>query len=76
MAHVKVKDQPHLYRDDRSNGIININEDEYSEYKRKKRVASALEEQKDLVTNRLNKIENDVNALKSGINQILELLKP
>lgn len=75
MTRLKVKDHPHLYRDTRSNGIINANQDEYNEYLMRKRKAQQIQEEKETTENRLNKIESEVSELKHGINQILELLK-
>ncbi len=75
MSRVKVKDEPFLYRDAQSNGIINSNAAAYNEYRKKKRQAELLEEEKHNAESRLNKLEKDVSELKDGITQILELLK-
>lgn len=75
MNRLKVKDQPYLFRDAESNGIINTNDLEYNEYVRKKNLSKLLEEEKLSTETRLNKIESEVSELKNGINQILELLK-
>jgi hypothetical protein len=75
MTRLKVKEQPFLYRDVASNGIINMDESAYTEHLRKKRLAERVQEEKFNSEARLNKLETDVLELKSGINQILELLK-
>lgn len=75
MNRLKVKDQPFLFRDTQSNGIINTDDIEYAEYLRRKRQSKILEEEKLGTETRLNKLESDVSELKDGINQILELLK-
>lgn len=75
MARLKVKDSPFLFRDEDSNGIINSDESAYVEYLKRKRTTSRLEEEKASSEARLNRIENEVSELKTGINQILELLK-
>jgi hypothetical protein len=75
MNRLKVKDEPYLLRDVESNGIINTNDTEYKEYARKKRQSKILEEERLTTEARLNKIESEVGELKTGINQILELLR-
>jgi hypothetical protein len=75
MNRLKVKDDPHLFRDTESNGIINTNQAEYNEYLRRKKQSKFVEEEKLLTEARLNNIESEVSELKQGINQILELLK-
>ena len=75
MSRLKVKDEPFLYRDAQSNGIINSNDAAYNEYLKRKRKTQLLEEEKHNAEARLNKLENDVSELKDGIAQILELLK-
>lgn len=75
MSRLKVKDEPFLYRDAQSNGIINSNDAAYNEYRKKRHQAELLEEEKHTAETRLNKLEKDVSELKDGITQILELLK-
>ena len=75
MNRLKVKDDPYLFRDVNSNGIINTNDAEYDEYARKKRQIKILEEERLNTEARLNKIESEVGELKQGISQILELLR-
>ena len=75
MSRLKVKDEPFLYRDAQSNGIINSNDAAYNEYLKRKHTMQLLEEEKHSAEARLNKLEEDVAVLKMGITQILELLK-
>jgi hypothetical protein len=75
MNRLKVKEDPYLFRDVDSNGIINTNDAEYNEYARKKKQIRILEEDRLNTEARLNKIESEVGELKQGINQILELLR-
>lgn len=72
---LKVKDEDGLYRDTGSQGILNLNDVEYQKHKQTKEFLKKkqLEERnKDL---RLNNLEKEVLSLKSGIQQILEILK-
>ena len=65
--YVKVKDHLGLVRDPRTNAILNTNKSEYDEYmKAKKKNASKSE--------RVEKLETDVNDIKSDLNEIKSLL--
>ena len=65
--YVKVKDHLGLVRDPRTNAILNTNKSEYDEYmKVKKKNASKSE--------RVEKLETDVNDIKSDLNEIKSLL--
>jgi hypothetical protein len=70
----RVQDYPQYYRDGRSGGIIHDNDAEYLEYKKKKMAQKRVSEQKQSLDTRLNNLEKEVEGLKTGINQILELL--
>lgn len=75
MQRLKVKDNPKLIRDANSNGIINTDTLAYKDYLRKKKLLEQNELEKQDTKNRINKLETDVEFLKTGITQILELLK-
>ena len=65
--YVKVKDHLGLVRDPRTNAILNTNKSEYDEYmKAKKKNASKSE--------RVEKLETDVNDIKNDLNEIKSLL--
>lgn len=65
---LKVEDTNHLYRDSKSNGIINTDTQAYQNYLRSKQI----NQRKD---NRIESLENDVNSLKSDLKDIKSLLQ-
>lgn len=71
---IKVQDYPQYYRDGRSGGIVHDNDTEYQEYRKKKIAQKRVQEEKHSLDTRLNNLEKEVEGLKTGINQILELL--
>ena len=75
MDRLKVKDNPNLQRDTKSNGIINTDESAYKQYIINKRKNKLLEEQKRNTEERINNLEDELKNLKNGINRILEILK-
>ena len=58
---IKIKGLPNFVRDPDTGAVININDEEYRQKKKKEE--------------RLNKIESDVNELKDTLNEILTLLR-
>ena len=65
--YVKVKDSLSLVRDPRTNAIINTSKSEYDEYmKARKKNASKSE--------RVERLETDVNDIKNDLNEIKSLL--
>ena len=61
MRKIKVEGEPHLVRDLDSNAIINTNKSEYDKFVEKSR-------QK----NKINKIEEELNEIKSLLKQLLK----
>jgi hypothetical protein len=68
MNYLKIKDNNDLIRDSHSNAIININMTEYDKYIEIKNV-------KNKSSQRIEKIESDLNTLKNSIDEIKDLLK-
>jgi hypothetical protein len=68
MEKIKVKDHLNLYRDPKSNAIINSNMKEYQNYMTMKK---AKEEESLKIQN----IEDDLNLLKNDITEIKNLLR-
>lgn len=68
MDLVKVKDKNGLYRDEYSNGIVNMNENEYKTY---------IENYKKTYNGKqkIKNLENDVNSIKNDLSEIKELLR-
>ena len=65
---VKIKDHENLLRDPLSNGIVNINDNEYDEYVARREAAQKAKEQS------VN-MEEDLANLKGEMNEIKSLLK-
>jgi len=72
---LRAKDFPEFYRDPKTNGIVHDDDAAYQEYRKKKLTKKQEMAQKQAHETRLNNLESEVRELKSGINQILELLK-
>lgn len=68
-------DHKGLYRDPNSNGIVNMDDEAYREYKKQKIRREKKLEIEAAREQRINKLESDVEELKDGVNQILEILK-
>lgn len=68
MEFIKVKDKNGLYRDEYSNGIVNMNENEYKTYIENYK-KSYNEKQK------IKNLENDVNSIKNDLSEIKDLLR-
>lgn len=66
--YLKVEGHNHLVRDVQSNAIINTNKDGYQSYK-------ALKNAKEREKSRIDNIENDLNSLKSDLDEIKSLLR-
>ena len=68
MDLVKVKDRSGLYRDEYSNGIVNMNENEYKTY---------IENYKKCYNEKqkIKNLENDVNSIKNDLSEIKDLLR-
>lgn len=75
MDRLKVKDNPGLQRDVKSNGILNTDDNAYKQYLLNKSKNKKIEEEKRNTQERINNLENELKQLKTGIAQILELLK-
>lgn len=72
---LKVENEKELYRDSSSNAILNLDDSAYLRHKQSKEFAKRKREEENKKEVRLNNLEKDVQSLKVGIQQILELLK-
>jgi hypothetical protein len=66
--YLKVEGHNHLVRDVQSNAIINTNKEGYQSYK-------SLKNSKEREKCRIDNIENDLNSLKSDLDEIKSLLR-
>ena len=67
MDKIKVENESHLYRDAKTNAIVNTSITEYQNYVQTRKV-------KEKEVKRIEGIENELNNLKSDINDIKSLL--
>lgn len=68
MNLIPVEGENNLFRDINTSAIVNTNQSEYQSYLAKKKIQ---EKEKD----RINGLENDLNSIKSDIEEIKILLK-
>ena len=68
MNYLKVEGHTHLYRDPKTNSIVNRNMSEYQEYVSRKSIKSE-ENQK------IQNLESDVANIKGDLNEIKDLLR-
>jgi hypothetical protein len=68
MNYSKVKGYDHLIRDESTKSIINTNVSEYENYMQMKEI-------KQKESQKIQKIEDDLNSLKDDINDIKNLLR-
>lgn len=64
---IKVKNNPDLYRDQRTNAIVNTNINEYDNYLKMKKLKENEEE-------RISALEYDLKSVKDDIKEIKNLL--
>jgi hypothetical protein len=71
MNYIKVKDKDNLFRDTRSNGIINADEEAYRNYvENYKRQLNSVKKA-DSLQNQINEIKNDVCEIKELLLKII-----
>ena len=68
MSTVKVKGHPHLYRDLRSQAIINTDSDAYARYMARKTKQNRKDDE-------MREVVREVNSLKGEMFEIKKLLK-
>lgn len=68
MEYIKVKNQPNLVRDPKTNSIINTNMAEYNEYVSRRNLKKSE-------TQKVEELQNDVLNIKNDLNEIKYLLK-
>lgn len=74
MSFLKVKDNRHLVRDVESRAIINTNDNEREIYRSKVKKTLDEKREKELLNQRINKIESDLTGINNVLNKILEKL--
>ena len=72
MKLIPVKDNPGLFRNSKTNNIVNRNQREYMEYQKKKRMDQIKKENEASKEVRINNIENDLSELKGLVKTLIE----
>ena len=67
MSHLKVEGHSNLVRDEQTNAILNTNMNDYNHYIRLKKI-------KEDSSKRVENLENDMNGIKSDLQEIKNLL--
>lgn len=73
--YLKVDNEDNMYRDAESNAILNVDNSAYQQHKKNKEFLRRKQLEDRQKEARLNKLENEVSSLKTGIEQILDILK-
>ena len=68
MKYYKVEGHANLIRDDKTKAILNTNESDYENYIRKREIKKNEDE-------RISSLENNVNMIKSDLDEIKNLLR-
>ena len=68
MSHIKVEGHSGLYRDSKTNSIVNKNSTAYNEYIAQKKL-------RDSGNDKIDHMKDDLDNLKNEINEIKSLLK-
>lgn len=74
MKYLPVKDNPGLYRDVESTGIINANDNEYRLFKAKKDAERTKKQKEQNQENRINTLESKVSNVENMLTKILDIL--
>lgn len=68
MNKIKVENHPNLYRDPKTNMIVNSDSLSYTSYMN-------MKNQKETERKRIEKLENDIGDVKNDLSEIKELLR-
>lgn len=74
MAKLKINGYSNLVKDTTSGGVVNVNPQSYTEYKKKREMALLRLNEKKALENRIIDIETDINKVKSDVNDIKDML--
>lgn len=75
MKYIPVKDNPGLYRDTKSHGIINVNDNEYRLFKARKDAEKNKQAKEQAQENRINTLESKISNMENMLTTILDILK-
>ena len=73
--YFKVKDEPSLVRDSRSNAVLNIDKEALNKYKKEKEYALKMKsviEDHDVIKKQLEQTQQDISDIKLMLMQLME----
>ena len=73
--YLKVKDEPSLVRDSKSNAVLNVNNDALNKYKKEKEQALKMKnviEEHSEIKKQLEKTQQDISDIKLMLMQLME----
>jgi len=70
---MKVEGNPGLVRDKNTNAILNINNNEIRQARKRKKVWQEEKEKTERLSQEVSELKNDMNEIKSLLKQVLEV---
>jgi hypothetical protein len=74
--YVPIKDKEHLVRDLNSGAILNVNEEEIKSYYARREIALKQLEEKEVLTSKVNKLEEDITDIKGMLRELVQMRTP
>jgi len=71
--YANVKDSPGLVRDKNTGAILNINNNEIRQARKRKKVWQEEKEKTEKLSQEVNDLKNDISEIKSILKQVLEV---
>ena len=73
MTYLKVEGRDFLYRDTESGAILNFNRDEFQQYYADRDKDLKEIQEKQILTNKVNKLEEDVGEIKNLLKELIQM---
>jgi hypothetical protein len=73
---VQIKDKEYLIRDLNSGAILNTDEEELKAYYARRELALKEHEEKEVLTNKVNKLEEDITDIKGMLRELVQMRIP
>lgn len=74
--YVPIKDKENLIRDLNSGAILNVNEEELKSYYARREIALKQQEEKEALTSKVNKLEEDITDIKGMLRELVQMRTP
>ena len=71
MSHIKVEGHSGLYRDSKTNSIVNKNSTAYNEYMTQKSLRNSGNDKIDNMKDDLDNLKNEINEIKSLLKELV-----